>query len=184
MMSIIAIIHIRRYLLTWNGEEITGINGYLFYSQKIFCARRAFPEGSKRMYCFDLAATVLFLHSDFHLQLTFIWAESCTWQHLSPCVCGYSKSRVIQELNYHVCFPSALSLDRSDRRKIPKSKNEYASTSQLHWFCLGKHSNSSNQRLPSIFKLRREYEDVPIFGIYLDAYQTELCSICSLVTWS
>lgn len=141
----------------WNGEEITGINGYLFYSQKIFCARRAFPEGSKRMYCFDFAATVLFLHSDFRLQLTFIWAESCSWQHLSPCVCGYSKSRVIQELNYHVCFPLLCLWTelRSGRRKIPRRKNEYASTSQLRWLYLQKHSNSSNQRLPFIFKLER-----------------------------
>lgn len=133
----------------WNMEEITGINGSLFDPQKIFCARRVFPEGSKRMYYFDLAATALFFHSDFHLQLTFIWAESRSWQHLSPCVCGYSKSRVIQELNYHVCFPLLCLWTelRSGKRKILRSKNEYTSTSQIGWPHLGKHSNSSYQRL-------------------------------------
>lgn len=133
----------------WNREEITGINGYLFDSPKIFCARRAFPEGSKRMYCFDLAATALFFHSDFHLQLTFIWTETCSWQHLSPCVCGYSKSRVIQELNYHVCFPLFCLWTelRSGRRKILRSKNDHASTLQIGWSYLEKHPISSNQRL-------------------------------------
>lgn len=172
----------------WNREEITGINGYLFDSPKIFCARRAFPEGSKRMYCFDLAATALFFHSDFHLQLTFIWTETCSWQHLSPCVCGYSKSRVIQELNYHVCFPLFCLWTelRSGRRKILRSKNEHASTSQIGWPYLEKHPNSSNRRLktklPFIFKLKRDYEDVPLFGIYLDTHQTELYSVRALVT--
>lgn len=133
----------------WDREEITGINQYPFDSQKIFCGRRPFPEGSKRLYCFDLAATALSFHSDFHLQLTFIWAETHSWQHLSPCVCGYSKSRVSQELNYHVCFPLlCLWMELgSGRRKILRSKNEYTSTSQIGQPYLGKHSNSSNQRL-------------------------------------
>lgn len=38
------------------------------------------------------------------------------------------------------------------------------------------------QRLPFIFKLKREYEYAPIFGIYLDTYHTE--SFTQFILWS
>lgn len=117
-----------RYLLMWNRERIPGIYGYLFDPQKTFHTRRAFPKASKRMRCFDSVATVLFLHSSFHLQLTFMWAETCSSQHSSPCVCDYHKSRIIQELHYHGCFPQlCLQTEvRSGEERSPgRSKSEY-----------------------------------------------------------
>lgn len=71
----------------------TGINGYLFaLLKKRKLCEKGFPKVCKKkksgLFCFVwfvflflIEATVLFLYGDFHLQLTFIWAETCSWQH-------------------------------------------------------------------------------------------------------
>ena len=108
----------------WNGEGITGINGYLFDSQKIVCARRASPRASKRMCCFDFAATVLFLHSDFHLLLTFIWAENLLLTALIPLCPWLSQIQDNPGTTLPYMFPSALPLDRPQIRADKKVQEE------------------------------------------------------------